>query len=195
MRYLFLLFIVMPVLEMMVLIKVGALIGMWYTIGFVLFTAFLGANLLKRQGVSTLLRANQKMAYGEIPAQEVAEGFLIALGGALLLTPGFITDAFGFALLVPAIRGLLVRKVVSSFLSGGVARQGGFQAAGYSYREYRHTAQNDAFGTSPFDRPVRSNSADIIDGEIVSDGDVMSETTKNTHGIERASDPDPDKKN
>lgn len=187
MRYLFLLFIVMPVLEMMVLIKVGALIGMWYTIGFVLFTAFLGANLLKRQGVSTLLRANQKMAYGEIPAQEVAEGFLIALGGALLLTPGFITDAFGFALLVPAIRGLLVRKVVSSFLSGGVARQGGFQAAGYSYREYRHTAQNDAF--EPSLRPACPvKLADIIDGEIVSDGDVMSETTKNTHGIERASD-------
>ncbi|MBY6213252.1 FxsA family protein [Microbulbifer agarilyticus] len=113
MRPFLLLFIIMPILEMWVLIRVGEEIGALPTIGLVLMTAVVGLALLKRQGLSTILRAQQKMAVGELPAQEMAEGIFLAVGGALLLTPGFITDAIGFACLIPGIRHLFLGKLLS----------------------------------------------------------------------------------
>ena len=106
------LFIVIPVAEMWVLIEVGSYIGALPTIGLVLLTAVIGLALLRQQGLSTLLRANQRMQAGEIPAQEMAEGIFLAVGGALLLTPGFITDTVGFACLIPGIRRLLLGRVL-----------------------------------------------------------------------------------
>ncbi|WP_346839233.1 FxsA family protein [Microbulbifer sp. SAOS-129_SWC] len=108
MRPLLLLFIVMPILEMWLLITVGRHIGALPTIGLVLLTAVVGLSLLRRQGLSTVLRAQQKMQAGEMPAREMAEGIFLAVGGALLLTPGFITDALGFACLIPGLRQLLL---------------------------------------------------------------------------------------
>lgn len=117
MRVLFLLFIVIPVIEMYTLIRVGAWIGAWPTIGLVLLTAFIGAALLRQQGLSTLLRANQRMASGEVPAQEMAEGLVLAVGGALLLTPGFFTDAFGFFCLLPFTRKYMIKHVLLRIFS------------------------------------------------------------------------------
>ncbi|MFD2229052.1 FxsA family protein [Alkalimarinus sediminis] len=144
MKILFVLFVVMPVVEMTVLIKVGSLIGVWPTILFVLLTAVIGASLLKRQGLSTLMRANQKMNAGELPAKEVAEGFMLAVGGALLLTPGFVTDAIGFALLAPFVRSLMIgqlmkRMVVAGsqqFTQGYSSSRGPFTHTTTSYRTY-----------------------------------------------------------
>ncbi|RRJ83315.1 FxsA family protein [Aestuariirhabdus litorea] len=121
MRILFLLFIIVPIVEMVVLIKVGEVIGAWYTVGLVLLTAVIGINLLRQQGLSTLMRANQRINSGELPAQEMVEGFLLAIGGALLLTPGFVTDTMGFACLIPPLRRLLVSKLLGSgrfFMAG-----------------------------------------------------------------------------
>lgn len=145
MKILFVLFIVMPVVEMAVLIKVGSLIGVWPTILFVLLTAVIGASLLKRQGLSTLMRANQKMNAGEIPAKEVAEGFMLAVGGALLLTPGFVTDSVGFALLMPGVRGLMIGQLMKKmvvtgsqqFSQGYSSTHGGFTQSRTSYRAYQ----------------------------------------------------------
>ena len=145
MKILFVLFVVMPVVEMTVLIKVGSLIGVWPTILFVLLTAVIGASLLKRQGLSTLMRANQKMNAGEIPATEVAEGFMLAVGGALLLTPGFVTDAIGFALLMPGIRGLMIGQLMKKMVVAGTqqfsqgysASEGPFSQTKASYRTYQ----------------------------------------------------------
>ena len=109
----------MPIVEMAVLIKVGALIGVGPTILGVLLTAVIGAGLLKRQGLSTLMRANQKMNAGEMPAKEVAEGFMLAVGGALLLTPGFVTDTIGFALLMPGVRGLMIGQLIKKMVVTG----------------------------------------------------------------------------
>ncbi|MDX1800983.1 MAG: FxsA family protein, partial [Marinobacter sp.] len=86
----FLLFVILPIVEMTILIKVGAVIGALNTIGLVLLTAVLGAALLRQQGLATLLKANQRLNSGELPAKEVAEGLILAVGGALLLTPGFV---------------------------------------------------------------------------------------------------------
>ncbi|MDP5210846.1 FxsA family protein [Microbulbifer sp. 2205BS26-8] len=126
MRLLLLLFIVLPVLEMWVLITVGKEIGALPTIGLVLLTAVVGLALLRRQGLSTLMRAQEKVRSGEIPAQEMAEGIFLAVGGALLLTPGFITDALGFACLVPGLRQLLLGRFLRHVT---IVRPGGFQGS------------------------------------------------------------------
>lgn len=109
---LLLLFIVVPILEMWLLITVGREIGALPTIGLVLLTAVVGLALLRRQGLSTVLRAQQKMQVGELPAREMAEGIFLAVGGALLLTPGFFTDALGFACLIPGLRQLVLGRLL-----------------------------------------------------------------------------------
>ncbi|WP_415176776.1 FxsA family protein [Porticoccus sp.] len=123
-RYLLLLFIVMPVVEMWLLITVGRQIGALPTIGLVLLTAVVGVALLRAQGFATLFRARQKMDIGELPAMEMAEAIVLAVCGALLLTPGFATDVLGFAGLIPPVRLWLVSRFVKNLV---VAR---YQAPG-----------------------------------------------------------------
>ena len=130
MRYLFLIFVITPVLEMWLLINVGAQIGALPTIGLVLLTAFVGVNLLRYQGFDTLWRGQRKFAEGQLPAQEIAEGIILAVSGALLLTPGFVTDAIGFAGLIPMVRGAMARLVLSRMVVSGVVM--GSSASGFS---------------------------------------------------------------
>ncbi|WP_339668821.1 FxsA family protein [Dasania marina] len=125
MRILFFLFILIPIAEIMLLIEVGDHIGGLNTVALVFLTAIIGAALLRKQGVDTLLRANQRMAQGEIPIKEMLSGIVLAVGGALLLTPGFITDAVGFFCLLPLTRGWAVDHLVRK---GVVAGSGGFTA-------------------------------------------------------------------
>ena len=124
MRILLLLFVIVPILEMVVLIKVGGIIGALPTIALVCLTAVIGASLIRQQGFSTLQRAQVRAARGELPAQEMLDGMCLAAGGALLLTPGFITDAFGFTLLIPGLRRVLFQHVFNALL---VKFQAGFR--------------------------------------------------------------------
>ena len=110
-----LLFMLIPIVEMWILIEVGGWIGALPTIGLVVLTATIGLSLLKEQGLSTLLRARRKMDEGAIPASELVSGVMIAVGGALLLTPGFVTDALGFALLIPQTRQWLLFKLIDRY--------------------------------------------------------------------------------
>ena len=134
MRILFALFIAIPILEMVVLIQVGHQIGALWTVVLVLLTAFIGINLLRYQGLSTLSRATWRMQSGQIPAQEMLEGILLAVGGALLLTPGFVTDTIGFLLLVPFTRQFFASRLMGRFKSFASANVtgGGFGAGGLS---------------------------------------------------------------
>ncbi len=126
MRILFLLFIIIPILEMWVLIEVGARIGALPTIALVFLTAIVGLGLLRQQGFSTLLRVNQRLEEGQLPAGEILEGVLLAIGGALLLTPGFLTDAVGFACLLPPTRKALVAALLrQNVVTATYGRQGG----------------------------------------------------------------------
>ncbi|MEC8523524.1 MAG: FxsA family protein, partial [Pseudomonadota bacterium] len=100
---LLIIFILVPMAELAVLIKVGSAIGVLWTLALIFLTAIIGVHLLRQQGLATLMKANERMQQGALPAQELAEGFLLALAGALLLTPGFLTDAFGFSLLMPGV--------------------------------------------------------------------------------------------
>tara|TARA_R110001592_G_scaffold267611_1_gene533668 strand:+ start:23801 stop:24304 length:504 start_codon:yes stop_codon:yes gene_type:complete len=116
MPILFFIFIVVPIVEMYLLIKVGAVIGGLYTIGLVLLTALIGVSLLKKQGLSTFMNAQQKMQTGQMPIKEIAEGLMLAVAGALLLTPGFVTDTVGFILLTPVLRQYLATKVFQKWI-------------------------------------------------------------------------------
>ncbi len=123
MRYLFLIFVITPVLEMWLLITVGNQLGALPTIGLVLLTAFIGVNLLRAQGFETLWRGRRKFEEGQLPAQEIAEGIILAVSGALLLTPGFVTDAIGFAGLIPPVRRTIAKFVLSRMVVASVSTQ------------------------------------------------------------------------
>lgn len=126
---LFALFIGMPILEIFVLIQVGSSIGALATIGIVILTAVIGTWLLRAQGLSTLGKARSRLAEGQIPAFQLMEGLALGIGGALLLTPGFITDAIGFACLFPPTRKLLI-GALSKRVNMAQFGPGGFTASG-----------------------------------------------------------------
>jgi len=108
-----LLFIVIPLVELYFIIVVGEAIGAFWTVMLVILTAIIGVSLLRIQGMSTLMRAQQNMSQGQIPAMEMMEGIALAVAGVLLITPGFITDSIGFLLILPASRQALIRYVLS----------------------------------------------------------------------------------
>jgi UPF0716 protein FxsA len=108
-----LIFFLTPVVEMYLLIEVGGYIGSLPTIGLVMITAVIGIALLKRQGLATLTRGVSRLQKGELPAREMVEGLLLAVAGALLLTPGFVTDAIGFVLLTPVLRAMVAERVLA----------------------------------------------------------------------------------
>ena len=108
-----LVFFLTPIVEMYLLIEVGGQIGSLPTIGLVMLTAVIGVALLKRQGLATLTRGMGRMQRGEVPIGEMAEGILLAVSGALLLTPGFVTDGVGFLLLWPPTRVIVARWMLS----------------------------------------------------------------------------------
>lgn len=103
-RILFLLFIIVPALEVMTLIQVGGLIGFWPTFFLIIGLSLLGAYLLKAQGKATLMQIRQEMSMGMLPGGSLLDGACILVGGTLLLTPGFLTDAMGLLLMLPFMR-------------------------------------------------------------------------------------------
>jgi UPF0716 protein FxsA len=120
----FLVVLIIPFAEIYLLLQVGSVIGAFPTIFLVVFTAVLGAWLLRQQGFATFQRFQASLAQGEIPAYEMIEGPIILVGGALLLTPGFITDMLGFACLVPQLRKKIAQYVIENYL---VQARGPFQ--------------------------------------------------------------------
>ncbi|MEH7300423.1 FxsA family protein [Neobacillus drentensis] len=104
MRYLFLLIIVIPAIDIGVLLLSGKTIGVWPTIAIIILTGVLGAYMAKREGLQTIRRAREQLRYGEIPSEAVLDGICIIIGGTLLITPGFVTDLTGFLLLFPLTR-------------------------------------------------------------------------------------------
>ena len=118
-----LLFIVVPIAELYVIIQVGEAIGVWPTLLLLLLDAIVGSWLLKHEGRAAWRRFNEALAERRIPAKEVADGFLVILGGALLIAPGFITDIFGILFLLPPTRAV-ARRILHRFTVGRVAVAG-----------------------------------------------------------------------
>jgi UPF0716 protein FxsA len=102
-----LLFTLVPLLELALLIEIGRRIGTIATLALILITGVLGAFLARRQGLAVLQRVRSELHQGRLPGQPIADGVLILLAGAMLITPGILTDALGFACLIPATRRLI----------------------------------------------------------------------------------------
>lgn len=145
-------FIVVPIVELYVIIKVGGLIGVLPTLALLLADAVLGSLLLRHQGRGAWQRFNQALAARRFPGREVADGALIIVGGTLLLTPGFVTDIFGLLLLIPPtraiVRGLLRRYAAHRFVVVGVGGPGGAPGAGGPPRQDSPGRPYDFDGTA-----------------------------------------------
>ena len=127
------LFVIVPLVELYLIIQVGSLIGALWTVLLVVLTAMIGVSLLRIQGVGMLERARRNMEAGTLPALEMMEGIMLAVGGALLITPGFITDTLGFLCLIPVTRRAMIAYI---------ARHSTIHARGFyaEDREHRGTA-------------------------------------------------------
>lgn len=122
--WLFLAFLAVPLIEIALFIQVGGAIGLWPTLLIVVLTAILGTVLVRSQGAQALARLRQSFNELSDPTEPLAHGAMILFSGALLLTPGFFTDAVGFALLIPGVRQWVYRELakrvqVQSFSTGG----------------------------------------------------------------------------
>jgi UPF0716 protein FxsA len=125
---LFTAFIVVPLIEIYVLIQVGQVIGPWWTILLLILDSLFGTWLIRREGGRAWLALRVALESGRMPARELADGALILVGGTLMLTPGFVTDAFGILLILPftrpAARRLLTKVVSRRLLAGYTTRPG-----------------------------------------------------------------------
>lgn len=115
-------FIAVPLIEIGVFIQVGGLIGLWPTLAVVVLTAMIGTWLLRQQGLATLARARSHTDRGVLPARELFDGLCLLFAGALLLTPGFVTDGVGFLLFVPPLRDALRTRLAGHFQASGQTR-------------------------------------------------------------------------
>ena len=119
-RILLILFLTVPLVEIVILIKIGKVIGAGYTIALVIGTAILGAALLRTQGISTLAKVQTNINRGQLPAIELIEGLILLISGVLLLTPGFFTDMLGFLALVPILRQRLAQTFFVNFIQNRI---------------------------------------------------------------------------
>ena len=133
-----LLFFIVPLVEIYFLVQVGEQIGAWKTILLVVITAIIGVTLLRQQGMRTLLKANQSMQAGQMPAKEMFDGLVLAVVGVLLLTPGFFTDAIGFILLVPVVRKVLLNSLMQKLMNPANFSQ---SSVHFSSTQYTETPQ------------------------------------------------------
>ena len=116
----FILFLTIPLIEIYLLLKIGSIIGAFPTILIVVGTAVLGAWLLRIQGFSTWRRLQNTLERGEVPAIEIVESLILLIGGALLLTPGFFTDAIGFLCLMPPMRRRFALHLIKNQFKGAI---------------------------------------------------------------------------
>lgn len=112
---LILLFLLTPAIELGLLIQVDRLIGFWPTIGLIVATGIAGSILARREGLSTWRRLNERLQAGDLPGKELADGVIILVAGALLITPGVLTDVVGFLGLLPPTRALVRRALIRRF--------------------------------------------------------------------------------
>lgn len=144
--------IIVPLIEIFVIIQVGQLVGPWWTIALLVLSSVIGALMMKYEGSRAWQRFNDALGRGRVPAKETADGGLVIFGGALLLTPGFVTDLAGLLLLIPGSRDLVRKFMVARAIDIGVGGMGrpavwGMRGAKWGsrgYRGYRYTRRRTA---------------------------------------------------
>ncbi|MBV1880064.1 MAG: FxsA family protein [Pseudomonadales bacterium] len=159
----FVVFSMISLAEVLLFIEIGDRIGLGWTVLSVLATATVGVSIMRHQGFLTLTRIQAQMSQGQIPAKEMMEGALVMVCGALLLTPGFLTDGIGFALLTPIIRS----PIAAGILKRGLFQILGSGQAGFSSVASFQTSQPPGDGDMPFGSPSpKQEAGEIIDGEF-----------------------------
>jgi UPF0716 protein FxsA len=185
MPFLIVLFIVLPIAELYVIIKVGELIGIWPTLALLLVDAIGGSMLLKHQGRGAWRRFNEALAQRRFPGVEVVDGVLIVIGGTLLVTPGFLSDIVGLFFLIPPTRAL-ARKVLRRFTIGRVAILGsvGGGLGGWGGGPFGGGGTGGGPGSSPGPggRPTRDYDYDATAEEVPSDGNGSRELPRRDEG-------------
>ncbi len=152
----FALFVAVPIIEIVGFIQIGSLIGIWPTIGIVILTAIAGSILLRHQGMAALFQAQSKLARGTIPFDQVIDGICLGFAGALLLTPGFFTDFFGFLLFIPPFRRSLAWFVYDKVI-----------------KPHTHIYTTETSGPS---HPDERQDGQVIDGEFEDISDDVKKT-------------------
>ncbi|MFN3596758.1 MAG: FxsA family protein [Rubricoccaceae bacterium] len=196
-RWLFVLFLVVPLLDLSVLVTLGGRLGFWPTVGLVVATALLGAWLARREGLAAVRRVQARLAAGALPGPELIDGLIILFSGALLLTPGFLTDFVGLLGLLPPSRALL-RARIGAGLQAGV-RTGHIRffggAAGSPFGMPSGHASGGPFGerapskapsqSGVYGRPAASSpgapATDVVDAEF-EDAEFEEVPPEPTHG-------------
>jgi UPF0716 protein FxsA len=144
--WLFLAFIAVPLIEIALFIQIGGAIGLGWTLAIVVLTAVIGTSLMRAQGAMAMSQIRSSLSEVRDPTEPLVNGAMILFAGALLLTPGFFTDAIGFSLLVPGIRSVVFQAIRSRVsVSGSMNVSGGF--------------------TNTRKQPHRPMQGDVIDGE------------------------------
>lgn len=160
-KVLFLLFVLIPIIEITVLMQVGSWLGAWPTVGIVIVSAWLGATYVRQQGLQTLHTLQEKMAQGEMPSEEIVAGLLLIIAGVLLVTPGFVTDTFGLVLLLPSFRKLLLKSVQVQ-----LAQRGSHQSAyTFSHHSQIHDVETPFQESKPTEEKP-SQKGHTLDGEF-----------------------------
>jgi UPF0716 protein FxsA len=154
--------LLVPILEIYVIIQIGQVIGGWPTVGLLIVESALGAWLIKHEGRRAWNALQSALQTGKMPGRELADGALVLIGGTLLLTPGFVTDIFGFFFVLPFTRPL-ARRGLSAFLGRRLTAQvGGANLTGFM--------PGAGAGPGPGPRPARpgaSASDDVVQGEVI----------------------------
>lgn len=154
-----LLIIALPFLELYVLVKIASYIGVFNTIALLFLTSLIGSAILKHQGLAILRSANWRMQNGEVPANELSDGFWLAIGGALMIVPGFITDVLGVLCLIPLTRKLIIKLFFRP------AQFGSYTYTKTTYEASTHKASNTTHSTKI---------GAVIEGEVIKDDHLQS---------------------
>ena len=168
-RILFLLFVLIPIIEIGVFILVGDQLGLGPTIAIVIITAVIGVNLLKQQGFVAIRDIQDSMNQGKMPALELAAGAQLLFAGGLLLTPGFVTDSIGFLLMIPAIRmsiaRFLITRISLSTMNGSSFQ---FKAGSSHYSQSSYSSTNQSSKQQPrfHSSNQQRNHGRVIEGEL-----------------------------
>ena len=167
-RFLVIAFIIVPIIEIYLIVQVDAAIGGWETLGLLVLDSVVGAWLVRREGFSILARVQTTLSRGELPTNDLVEGLLVLFAGALMLTPGFLTDALGFVLLLPPTRAM-VRNVLKTRFAGRIrvgrgAYGGPFGRHGFTNGGWTDVQWTEGRGTDASDDRVDDGDDDRDDG-------------------------------
>jgi len=161
-------FTIVPATEFYLLFKIGGEIGAFNTFAVIILTGVVGATLAKAQGLSVFIGIQRELANGKMPTKQILHGFLVFGGGLLLLTPGFLTDAIGFCMVIPGTRHLIMQFLSRYFKQG--LKNGSMQfmqmGGNSSFFYYSSSGVNPDFSEKAQARPQVNNQDGVIEAEF-----------------------------